>query len=161
MHTTYLSLGTNLGDKEQNLRLAISQIAQRIGPVKAQSSFIETEPWGFLSPNKFLNAAVCVATRLTPRALLREVQLIEQAMGRTAKTPPPAAGGDAPTALPPYQDRIIDIDILLYYKDDTATPRFTPPDWGGTVRISTPTLTIPHPHMHERDFVLIPLKQIL
>jgi len=161
MHTTYLSLGTNLGDKEQNLLTAICQIAKRIGPVKAQSSFIETAPWGFQSPNRFLNAAVCVETRLSPSALLREVQAIERAMGRTAKTPPaPPSSGQAP-ALPRYQDRIIDIDILLYYEADTATPRFGPADWGGTLRMATPTLTIPHPHMHERDFVLIPLKEIL
>lgn len=130
----YLSLGTNLGDKETNLRRAISEIERRIGPVRAQSAFITTEPWGFESENNFLNAAVCVDTAMVPLDLLHETQQIEHDLGRTAKS---AAGI--------YSDRIIDIDILLY----------------GNEHISTPELTIPHPLMHERDFVMIPLKQIL
>ena len=134
MHTVYLSLGTNLGDKERNLLTAIAEIKRRIGPVLAQSAFIETEPWGFESSNHFLNAAVRVETALSPQALLRKTQQIERDMGRTEKSKRGI-----------YHDRIIDIDILLY--DD--------------LHLSTPTLTIPHPHMYEREFVLIPLKQIL
>lgn len=130
----YLSLGTNLGDKEANLRCAISEIERRIGPVRAQSAFITTEPWGFQSENHFLNAAICVETELPPLDLLHETQQIERDLGRTTKS---AAGT--------YSDRIIDIDILLY----------------GDEHIETPELTIPHPLMHERDFVMIPLKQIL
>ena len=57
-----------------------------------------------------------------------------------------------------YADKVY---ILLYYKECNATPQFDFNDWGGSVQISTPSLTIPHPHMHERDFVLIPLKEIL
>ena len=144
MHTVYLSLGTNLGDKEQNLLAAISQIARRIGSIKAQSAFLATEPWGFESQNTFLNAAICVETELAPMALLRKTQQIERDMGRTHKsTPSPQQGSQR--ELPTYQDRIIDIDILLY--DD--------------LHINTPILTIPHPHMYERDFVLIPLKEIM
>lgn len=139
MHTVYLSLGTNLGDKEQNLTSAISEIARRIGPIRAQSAFLSTEPWGFESKNTFLNAAIRVETELSPLALLRETQKIERDMGRTQKT-------QLSNLKPPiYHDRIIDIDILLY--DD--------------LHISTPKLTIPHPHMYERDFVLIPIKEIL
>lgn len=133
MHTIYLSLGTNLGDKEQNLLSAITEIGRRIGPVRAQSAFLPTEPWGFESENTFLNAAVCVETALSPLALLDETQQIERDMGRTQKT------------TVTYHDRIIDIDILLY--DD--------------LHISTPRLTIPHPLMYKRDFVLIPLREIL
>ena len=133
MHTVYFSLGTNLGDKEQNLRCAISEIGRRIGTVKAQSAFLETEPWGFDSNNLFLNAAVCAETELPPYEVLYRTQQIEQAMGRTQKS----QNGQ-------YHDRIIDIDILLY--DD--------------LHIDTPTLTIPHPHMNERSFVLIPLNEI-
>ena len=144
MHTVYLSLGTNLGDKEQNLLSAITEIARRIGPIKAQSAFLETEPWGFESPNTFLNAAVCVETTLSPLALLRKTQQIERLMGRTQKTNLFPQQGSR-KGLPTYHDRIIDIDILLY--DD--------------LHISTPTLTIPHPLMNERDFVLIPLKEIM
>lgn len=134
VHLVYLSLGTNLGDKEQNLLSAIAEIGRRIGPIKAKSAFLVTEPWGFESENTFLNAAVRVETELSPIALLDETQQIERVLGRTHKT----ADGL-------YHDRIIDIDILLY--DD--------------LHIATPRLTIPHPHMHKRDFVLIPLHEIL
>lgn len=133
-HIIYLSLGTNLGDKEQNLLSAITEIERRIGPVRAQSAFLSTEPWGFESENTFLNAAVCVETELSPNVLLRTTQQIERDMGRTQKS----VNGQ-------YHDRIIDIDILLY--DD--------------LHINTKKLTIPHPRMYERDFVLIPLREIL
>ena len=140
MHTVYLSLGTNLGDKEHNLVSAIKEIERRIGPVRAQSAFLTTEPWGFKSENTFLNAAVRVETKLSPNALLRVTQQIEREMGRTQKS-----SVDPQQSKVVYHDRIIDIDILLY--DD--------------LHINTKKLTIPHPHMHERDFVLIPLKEIL
>lgn len=106
----------------------------RIGAIKAQSAFLQTAPWGFESKNSFLNAAVRVETDLSPFAVLRTTQDIECHMGRTHKS----VGGI-------YHDRIIDIDILLY--DD--------------LHLSTPELTIPHPHINERDFVLIPLSQII
>ncbi|MBQ9640699.1 MAG: 2-amino-4-hydroxy-6-hydroxymethyldihydropteridine diphosphokinase [Bacteroidaceae bacterium] len=157
MHLTILSLGTNLGNRKKNIQDAIRLISQQVGPLQAQSSLIETEPWGFSSPNKFLNAVISVETHLSPHALLRKLQSIERQLGRTKKTPTAPAGEQ-----PPYEDRIIDIDILLYYKDKlTATPQFDLKDWGGSIQISTPTLCIPHPHMHERDFVLNPLKEIL
>lgn len=140
VHTVYLSLGTNLGDKEHNLLSAITEIERRIGPVRAQSAFLSTEPWGFESENTFLNAAVCVETELSPNALLRVTQQIERDMGRTEKS---TINGQPSTVT--YHDRIIDIDILLY--DD--------------LHINTPKLTIPHPHMYERDFVLIPLREII
>lgn len=140
MHTVYLSLGTNLGDKEHNLVSAIKEIERRIGPVRAQSAFLTTEPWGFESENTFLNAAVRVETELLPNELLRVTQQIEREMGRTQKS-----SVDPQQSKVIYHDRIIDIDILLY--DD--------------LHINTKKLTIPHPHMHERDFVLIPLKEIL
>lgn len=134
MHTVYLSLGSNLGDKEQNLTSAVSEIARRIGDITAQSAFLETEPWGFDSENTFLNAAVRVETELSPYELLHATQHIERDLGRTHKSKHGR-----------YHDRIIDIDILLY--DD--------------LHIQTPELTIPHPLMQQRDFVLIPLKEIM
>ena len=134
MHTVYLSLGSNLGDKEQNLTSAISEIARRIGDITAQSAFLETEPWGFDSDNAFLNAAVCVETQLSPYELLHTTQQIERDLGRVQKSHQGL-----------YHDRIIDIDILLY--DD--------------LHIQTPELTIPHPLMQQREFVLIPLKEIM
>ena len=132
-HEVYLSLGSNLGDREANLHEAINLLQQRAGEVLRTSSFLETEPWGFQSPNRFLNAAVCLLTDLTPHQLLAVTQQIERDLGRTAKTRSRA-----------YADRPIDIDILLY--DD--------------IQISTPELTIPHPLMHKRDFVMIPLKEV-
>ena len=140
VHTVYLSLGTNLGDKEQNLLTAIAEIGRRIGPIKAQSAFLVTEPWGFESENTFLNAAIRIETNLSPIALLDETQQIERDMGRTQKS-----SANCQLSTVNYQDRIIDIDILLY--DD--------------LHIDTPRLTIPHPLMQQRDFVLIPLKEIL
>ncbi len=134
MHTVYLGLGTNLGDRRLNLETAIRLLGERVGTVVRTSSFHETEPWGFSSGNMFMNAAVCIDTQLSPRGLLEATQAIEREMGRTAKS----VDGR-------YHDRIIDIDILLY--DD--------------LRMDEPDLKIPHPLMHERDFVMLPLGEIL
>lgn len=133
MHTVYLSLGTNLGDKEHNLLKAIRMIGEKVGTVVRQSSFLATEPWGFDSENGFLNCAICINTTHSPLDVLHLTQDIERQMGRQSKS----VNGK-------YHDRIIDIDILLY--DD--------------LEMKTPLLTIPHPLMHERDFVMIPLKEI-
>jgi len=139
-HQVYLGLGSNLGNKEWNLSEAIRLIGERVGQVVRQSSFIETEPWGFQSENSFLNAVILCETNKTPREVLLLTQQIERDMGRTQKTNVKCQMSNVV-----YHDRIIDIDILLY--DD--------------LHIITPRLTIPHPLMYERDFVLIPLKQIL
>jgi 2-amino-4-hydroxy-6-hydroxymethyldihydropteridine diphosphokinase len=129
----YLGLGSNLGDKCLHLRTAINEIEKRIGHVECQSAFVETEPWGFESDNTFVNAVVRVDTALSPLDLLKETQTIEREMGRTHKT----VDGK-------YSDRIIDIDILLY----------------GDVEINLPELVVPHPRMHERDFVMKPLEEV-
>ncbi len=141
LHTVYLSLGSNLGDRERNLDEAIQHIGKLIGAVVRQSAFLETEPWGFASPNRFLNAAVCVETLLCPRCVLERTQQIEREMGRTRKTP----SASQHSASPDYADRPIDIDILLY--DDLT--------------VDEPDLVIPHPLMQERDFVMIPLREIM
>lgn len=133
MAELYLSLGTNLGDRRSNLDTALNLIAREVGIIKARSSIIETEPWGFDSPNCFLNMAVLVQTELKPMEVLDKTQKIEKDMGRISKT-----GTDG------YHDRIIDIDILLY--DDLT--------------MDTPMLTIPHPRMYQRRFVMEPLAQI-
>ena len=133
MHKLYISLGSNLGNKEEKLRRAIELINERIGSVLRTSSFIETEPWGFQSENTFLNAVCLVETSLTPMQCLKETQKIERLLGRTRKSKDGI-----------YHDRPIDLDLLLY--DD--------------LEMSTPELTLPHPHMQERDFVMIPLKEI-
>lgn len=130
----YLGLGSNLGDKSLHLQTAIDEIEKRIGHVVRRSAFIDSEPWGFNSDNTFVNAVIAVNTDMTPTEVLRETQSIERDMGRTHKS----VGGH-------YSDRIIDIDILLF----------------GNIEMDTPELTIPHPRMNERDFVLKPLKEVI
>ena len=137
-HKVFLGLGSNLGDREENIRKDISLIGERVGLVIRQSSLIETEPWGFESDNKFLNGVILCETTLTPRQVLRATQKIERELGKLRKH------STRRTPLSIYHDRPIDIDILLY--DDLT--------------IDEPDLKIPHPLMHERDFVMIPLKEI-
>ena len=132
MAIAYLALGTNIGNKRRNMITAAALLAERVGDVLALSGFYETEPWGFQSENTFLNAALQLETALSPLELLKATQEIEIEMGRTQKS-----NGA-------YHDRIIDIDILLY--DDLV--------------MQTPELTLPHPMMHERLFVMEPLAEI-
>lgn len=133
MSTLYLSLGTNLGDRRQNLKSALELIGSKVGTVVSASDIIETDPWGFESPNPFLNMVVKVETDLKPLEVLDVTQEIERQLGRSTKS----VNGE-------YHDRLIDIDILLY--DDLV--------------MDTPELTIPHPLMYERKFVMEPLAQI-
>lgn len=143
MHTVYLGLGTNLGQRRRNIRRAIEKIREQIGDVVRQSALYDSAPWGFDSARRFLNAVVCVTTELSPRDLLKATQDIERQMGRTHKTHKAVDGRLAEGEA--YQDRVIDIDILLY--DD--------------LRVDEPDLQIPHPLMHERDFVMRPLEEIM
>lgn len=133
IHTVYLGLGSNLGNREENLRGALFEIASSVGVVEAVSSFIVTEPWGFESTHTFVNAVCRVQTRLSPMEILDATQAIERNLGRTQKS----VDGI-------YSDRLIDIDILLY------------DDW----KVDTPRLVIPHPLMAQRDFVKIPLAEL-
>ena len=137
MHKVYLGLGTNLGDREGNIRQAVRLIGERVGKVTRQSSLIETEPWGFESEHRFLNAVILCETSQTPRQVLETTQQIERDMGRKKIT-------NRKSGSRTYSDRPIDIDILLY--DDLT--------------VDEPDLRIPHPLMHERDFVMIPLEEI-
>lgn len=132
MAIAYLGLGTNIGNKRRNMITAAALFAERVGDVLALSGFYETEPWGFESENFFLNAAVKLKTSFSPLELLQITQQIEKELGRAEKS-----NGV-------YHDRIIDIDILLY--DDEV--------------LQTPELTLPHPLMHERKFVMDPLAEI-
>ena len=160
MHEVYLGLGSNLGDREQQLRQAVRLVDERVGRVVRQSSFIQTEPWGFQSEHLFLNAAICCLTDKTPREVLQLTQQIERDLGKTKAhaTHRPSSIPHLPSSIFPlpsslfhlpssliHHDRPIDIDILLY------------DDW----KVDEPDLKIPHPLMHQRDFVMIPLKEIL
>lgn len=143
----YLSLGSNQGDREQNIENAISLLNIELKtPYKAISSLLETEPWGFESNDKFLNAAVHYQLQLkrgyNPEAealmILEICKDIERRLGRTGEPEYDAAGQRI------YRSRPIDIDILLF----------------GENKIDCPELTIPHKLMYERDFVMIPLREI-
>lgn len=129
----YLGLGTNQGNKEENLKRAIELLSLALGNYESLSSFIVTKPWGFESKNLFCNCVVEYMTSLPPLALLDITERIEKELGRVTKS----SNGN-------YHDRIIDIDILLYGKEIIQNER----------------LTIPHPLIQERDFVLNPLSEI-
>ena len=133
MPTVHLGLGTNIGEKKENLTRAIEALSLALGNYTALSAFMKTEPWGFDSNNTFLNCVVAFDTTIPPTRLLDITEKIERELGRTTKS----TGGT-------YHDRIIDIDILFY----------------GNEIIESPRLTIPHPLMHLRDFVLEPLVMI-
>ena len=133
MHQVYLGLGSNIGDRRQCIADAIRLISERVGAVLRQSTLIETEPWGFQSKHKFLNGVILCETDRSPREVLALTQQIERDLGRKKKSHSSR-----------YHDRPIDIDILLY--DDLT--------------VDEPDLKIPHPLMHERDFVMIPLNEI-
>lgn len=132
MAIVYLGLGSNLGNKEQNLNDAILQIGLEAGNILSISSFYQSAPWGFDSENSFLNAVMIISTELPPLDLLKETQRIEKKIGRQPKT---KSG---------YSDRLIDIDILFYNNQ----------------QINLPKLTIPHKLLHRRDFVLMPLAEL-
>ena len=131
--TIYLGLGTNQGNKEENIRGAIEELSHLLGTPTAVATIIETEPWGFQSDNSFLNTVVAFKSTLAPEEILKATQEIELRLGRTKKSIDGC-----------YSDRPIDIDILLY----------------GSRVIESEHLTIPHPLLHKRLFVLQPLAQI-
>lgn len=143
----YLSLGSNQGDRKRNIETAISLLNIELGtPYKSVSSFIETEPWGFDSDDKFINAAVLYELDLkrgyNPEAeglmILEICKDIERRLGREEG---PLYDEDGNRI---YKSRPIDIDILLLGDD----------------KIDCPELTVPHKLMYERDFVMIPLREI-
>lgn len=130
MSTAYIALGSNLGDKEKNLRRALLLLTQQGVEVVKVSSFITTEPYGVTDQPQFLNAVCEVRTNLKPLALLDVLLATELAMGRVR--------------LRHWGERNIDLDLLLY----------------GNVVMNTKRLRLPHPDMQNRDFVLLPLAEI-
>lgn len=135
---TFLGIGTNLGDREANIRTALRLLAERVGEMLACSAPYHSAPMGFVSDNPFVNVVVSFRTTLSPHALLAATQDIERAMGRTEKS----VNGQ-------YHDRIIDIDLLLCFSDS-----------GQMLTCASPDLILPHPRMSERDFVMVPLHEI-
>ncbi len=129
----YVSLGSNLGQRQKSLDLALSALNERVGPLVECSSFYETLPVGFVSEHPFLNAVAIFDTTLPPEQLLEITQEIERELGRTLKSHDGI-----------HYDRTIDIDLLLL--DDIV--------------LQLPHLILPHPRMCERLFVLEPLAEI-
>jgi len=158
----YLSLGSNLGEREQTIRRALELIGQQVGTVLRCSSFYYSEPWGFTSEHPFCNLCCAVETSMEPLAVLAATQSIERALGRTKKSyNPDSLSGEAGlsakrsvsasglSAQAVYSDRTIDIDLIQVFDDA-----------GSEITCSTPTLTLPHPLWSDRPFVRIPLEEI-
>ena len=146
MTDLYLSLGSNLGDREANIKAALTALNRSYGRYVALSELIETEPLGFNSANRFLNCCVRYEYKRPSgnplrdcHRILKRIKEIEARLGRDLKPEYDADGSRI------YHDRPIDIDILFY----------------GTYRGSDSLVTVPHPRIAERDFVLIPLRQIM
>lgn len=133
MSIVYLSLGSNMGNREEILEVAIKEIDKRIGKISKSSSKYETEPWGFTSPNKFINMAIEVETQLSPTLVSEIAHSIEDDLGRIRNKD-----------IEGYEDRVIDIDILMI----------------DNIISNDKGLTLPHPKMHLREFVILPLCEI-
>ena len=139
----YLGIGSNLGNRDTNLRTAIELIHERVGECLACSSIYRSAPQGFVSENEFANIVAVCETDYSPEQVLLITQTIEREMGRTQKS----VNGI-------YHDRVIDIDLLQAYIPDYDS-RF-----GIPIEYKSETLTLPHPRMTEREFVMIPLREV-
>lgn len=131
MHRILLSLGSNVGNREKNLADALHLTNEVIGNVEMCSSVYETEAWGKENQDVFLNQVVLATTNLSAREVMQAILSIESEMGRLRTEK--------------WAPRIIDIDILFYDNDI----------------IHEPGLDIPHPHLHERKFTLVPLAEVI
>lgn len=133
----YFGIGTNLGDREANLNAALHLLNERVGEQLACSSVHRSAPMGFESENEFANIVAVYDTAYSPEEVLLITQQIEREMGRTEKSENGV-----------YHDRIIDIDLLQAILNSKAIIQ------------NSSTLTLPHPRMQERDFVMIPLREV-
>ncbi len=166
----YLSLGANLGNREETINKAVELLSEHVGPLIKRSSFFYSRPWGFDSPNDFCNLCASFETALSPLSLLQATQSIERQLGRTTKShsaavAPPTAqrshseavsqrNGLTSSSEAVYSDRPIDIDILLVFDDAGKELNIN-------CQLSTVNyLIIPHPLMQKRDFVMHPLQEI-
>ncbi|MEA3505615.1 MAG: 2-amino-4-hydroxy-6-hydroxymethyldihydropteridine diphosphokinase [Bacteroidota bacterium] len=132
MHSVFLLLGSNKGDRVELLNKAITQIGSSVGEIAELSSVYETEPWGFDDETPFLNQVIKINTTLEPYDVLSKILQIELVLGRVRKSKN-------------YEPRVIDIDILFFDE---------------MVINDSPDLIIPHPRLHQRKFTLMPLKEI-
>ncbi len=125
-----IGLGANIGNKTQNLERALRLLEQQVGPVLAVSSIYETAPWGKAEQPSFFNQAAMLSTQLDPFRTMEALLDIEKVMGRKRREK--------------WKERIIDLDLLFYDQ----------------YIIRTTLLTLPHPFLHLRNFVLVPLAEI-
>ncbi len=144
----YLSLGSNLGERERTLREALDLIGQQIGTLLRCSSLYYSDPWGFDSHHEFCNLCCAVRTDLAPLDMLRATQAIERQLGRTEKT----LNGI-------YHDRPIDIDLIRAFDDEGKEIKLQITNHKSQMS-NAPLLTLPHPLWQERDFVVEPMKEI-
>lgn len=146
MPTAYINIGSNTGDRHALIELAVARIVDAIEMGKSlrtleavssllrRSDFVESEPWGYDSPYPFLNLGLAIETDIPPGALLDLLLGVERSISPASHRTPSGA----------YTDRLIDIDLIAY----------------GDLVVDTPRLTLPHPRMHLRDFVLRPMTQL-
>lgn len=127
----YLNIGTNLGDREQNLLRAIAALNEGSSGCCLVSRIVKSEPWGFVSPHSFLNVGVAVQVEKSPHEMLQWIHEIESRLGSANHRD---ANGN-------YVDRLVDIDIMSI--DDNH---------GNPVVVNAPTLQVPHPHLQDRFF---------
>lgn len=130
MHSYYLHLGSNQGDRKELLQKALQLISEKIGTINLKSNIYETEPWGIKEQENFLNMAIEVKSTKSPKELIQNIKSIESSLGSSKSVK--------------WGPRSIDIDVL--YCDDLI--------------IESSEITIPHPHIQDRNFVLIPLLEI-
>ncbi|MDZ7743855.1 MAG: 2-amino-4-hydroxy-6-hydroxymethyldihydropteridine diphosphokinase [Bacteroidota bacterium] len=133
MNKAVISIGTNLGNREEHLKTALNRMQKHIGELCLKSSVYETEAWGFESEHAFLNMVIMIETELGPHELMKDLLMIEQEMGRQRQK------------KDSYSSRPIDLDILFYE----------------ALVLNDKELVIPHPRLHERNFVLVPAAEIL
>lgn len=139
----YLGLGSNIGDREHTIHQALSLLDEQIGKQISVAPLMYSAPQGFRSEHTFCNTVAAYESPLQPEEVLNRTQAIEQQLGRTEHSV------ILPDGSKQYADREIDIDLIQAYNDA-----------GEELRCNTPTLTLPHPRMNEREFVLIPLQQL-
>lgn len=145
----YFGIGTNLGNREENLRKAVELLHERVGECIACSSVYRSAPQGFVSENEFANIVAVCQTIHSPEEVLLITQQIEREMGRKEKS----VNGV-------YHDRVIDIDLLQALTPSNSPFKGENLMEGEDVVCKSETLTLPHPRMQERDFVMIPLREV-
>ena len=167
----YLSLGSNLGNREQTIDKAIQLLSEQVGPLIKRSSFFYSKPWGFDSPNDFCNICASFKTELSPLDLLHTTQSIERQLGRTKKSNFKQQSGRTSNSEAGYSDRPIDIDIIRVFDDDGTEIKCQISNDKSKMsndkcqmtkdKNTVPLLSLPHPLWQQRDFVKVPLEEIM